>query len=1177
MSRCFHSLNHHSLSLNHHSLSLNHHSLSLNYRSLSLNCRRLFLFQQFLPITSTFHSKSLTYDSHPFTLLLKSSNFRTKRLFSKISDTKPHSSSVFPSFHEKNFLSGGSTFPYYDNSFFNRGEFFSPSYCCSPSPFRYLSSSSSSLQNNNLEREDTTNDTHQHQKTVNESSKLLNWIKKQQPELLLLPTLHSHFYEDMTSGGIFAVLLRLFRSHPTEAKALLRSVDADGSNLFHIAASVGDIDVLDLIYKCAPSYFFSLTNQQKNFLHFAALKGKVKTFKWAFRVNSPGANKLLQSVDEKGITVFHEASSGGNTKTLEWIYSHLPDLFFAVTNDEQNFLHLATKEGEVESLRWAEEVNPNHTKILTQAIDRHGLSLLHYAAISGDGETLSWVYERQPDLFTAKTRKGMTFLYVASSQKKFETFEWAFHINPTGTKSLLLTRDALGYTILHVASAQGNIKLLEWVYALQPELFSSYSNENKNLLHVAVEYSQINSLLWASHTNPDGVKTLLQSPDNRGFSLLHIAAEKGDRKVLSWVYEQQPTLFFEKLKNGKNFLHISALSGTLMTFAWAYETHPNGVFSLFETPDDDGVTVLHDAAVGGNHLVLGLVHHLQPDLFFELTKNKKNLLHIAASSGRIESLKWANELSPKQVKEFLLAQDEGGFTVLHDAASSGNPQVLDWVYELQPDLFSSLTYSKSNILHIAALNGNWEVFKWARSKDEEKMKALLTGVDVFDRTVLHAAAVSGDWETLQYIYTQQPTLFSSLAKHKMNILHYAAEMGQLDTINWANQINVDGCETLLNSTDEYGQTILHYAALSGEEKLLMWIFERFPVLFFTKDNYKMSFLHTATFAGCVETLKWANRINPDGVKAFLTQTNEGKLSILQQATAYREGFRAFEWIYEQQPDLFFCLTEHERNLLHVAAFQNNLEVLKWAFQKDAENAMKFLQTKDKYGETVFHRASYCGQTDILEWIYERIPEHFCEISNSQNSFLHIAITKGFLNVLEWAKQKNCEVTMSLLQTSESEEKNALFLAFSSGKKEVVDWVYKSLPHLFYYESKKGMNILHLAARFGDHEAIQWAFEANPTGSKELLQATDNKGRNALHQAAANFNEKMLNLLYELQPDLLLGKTKDESNFFHFCVYNDIGEEAIQWGLKMDPKNTIALLDSPNKLGVTPLGMTSRKK
>jgi ankyrin repeat protein len=198
---------------------------------------------------------------------------------------------------------------------------------------------------------------------------------------------------------------------------------------------------------------------------------------------------------------------------------------------------------------------------------------------------------------------------------------------------------------------------------------------------------------------------VINAVDKDGKTILHIAAEKGDREYCELLTPKMSSKIINAVsKDGVTALHCAAWRGMkevceLLINKMTPET--------INVVTKDGLTTLHSAIFGRNKEIFDLIFRECLEVINAVDNYGFTVLHIAASIG-LEGV--CEQLIPRMSFEAINA-DAGysGYTALHFAAEKGMKRVCELILERSPKAISAVDKYGRTALHLASSKGMVEV------------------------------------------------------------------------------------------------------------------------------------------------------------------------------------------------------------------------------------------------------------------------------------------------------------------------------------------------------------------------------------------------------------------------------------------------------------------------------------
>jgi ankyrin repeat protein len=318
----------------------------------------------------------------------------------------------------------------------------------------------------------------------------------------------------------------------------------------------------------------------------------------------------------------------------------------------------------------------------------------------------------------------------------------------------------------------------------------------------------------------------------------------------------------------------------------------------------------------------------------------------AIYSNNLGTLKWvvnAFKIMPKTIEM------EENLLIL--AAKVGNVEMMKYaILDCHMDKNSVSGRSDYNALQIAASFGKLDAVKYA-------MTLKLPYVSNANANLLHYAFQSGDLETINYflelgINPLEKTIFGT------TILHRAAKYGQAQAMSLAVNLGVSPHEL-----NEIGVNALHLAVKSGSLRATQYAITFGIDL---KTSFKNSFhaLHLSILSGNVEVFEYlVSLMDAFDVRAIFKEN----VLLIQDIIMNGMGVPGLKVAVKYELDLALVILEEGANLLHVAAAQTFNYLLNDANIKPIKNSNQ---------ATILHEASLSDDPKMFRLAYDALKNEF---------------------------------------------------------------------------------------------------------------------------------------------------------------------------------------------------------
>ena len=201
-------------------------------------------------------------------------------------------------------------------------------------------------------------------------------------------------------------------------------------------------------------------------------------------------------------------------------------------------------------------------------------------------------------------------------------------------------------------------------------------------------------------------------------------------------------------------------------------------------------------------------------------------------------------------------------------------------------------------------------------------------------------------------------------------------------------------------------------------------------------------------------------------------------------------------------DLLANADWHNYSALEVAAYLGKKDIFMWLFES-------FGPTPDQDISSLFNRAAFGGNLDIMEQVYLSVPaENRQELINSTPGYsyspLITAARRGHPEAVEWLLQHGADIN------AKYDKSNVLYAAVDGDNFEVLDCLFKhiqdkeKIKDLLTFRTKWGETVLmHGAFRENKDVFERLVEEAKKVGidPDEYMSTKDHTGENILSSAA----------------------------------------------------------------------------
>ena len=425
-------------------------------------------------------------------------------------------------------------------------------------------------------------------------------------------------------------------------------------------------------------------------------------------------------------------------------------------------------------------------------MDNRGWNTLHLAAQGGDTDIISLIHTHLPNI-ESKTGEGYTPLMVAAGTGKLHAVKWFLEKGATVTCEC-----NRGQNTLHYAAKGGDTDIISLIHTHLPNI-ESKTGEGLTPLMVAAFCGKLHAVKWFLEKG-----ATVACEDKRGGNTLHRAAMGGDTDIISLIHTHLPNIE-SKTDEGSTPLMVAALCGKLHVVKWFLE---KGVTVTCESIS--GWNTLHHAAMGGDTDIISLIHTHLPNIESKTGEGYTPLM-VAAFCGKLHAVKWFLEKGAT-----VACEDKRGWNMLHAAAQGGDTDIISLIHTHLPNI-ESKTGEGYTPLMVAAFCGKLHAVKWFL-----EMGATVACEDKRGWNTLHRAVQGGDTDIISLIHTHLPNIESKTGEG-LTPLMLAAFCGKLHVVKWFLEKGAT-----VTSVGSNRWNVLHFAAQGGDPDTIDLILTHLP-------------------------------------------------------------------------------------------------------------------------------------------------------------------------------------------------------------------------------------------------------------------------------------------------------------------------------------------------------------
>ncbi|KAF6201816.1 hypothetical protein GE061_004211 [Apolygus lucorum] len=435
--------------------------------------------------------------------------------------------------------------------------------------------------------------------------------------------------------------------------------------------------------------------------------------------------------------------------------------------------------------------------------------------------------------------------------------------------------------------------------------------------------------------------------------------------------------------NGRSIMHNLVKRGSLKIIE---EVERLCEISL-DVEDDDGISLVHEAAICGKLEILKWLQGKNINLLIACKRNKsamyyaieyenwdvvmwilngmhdttfqsdENLLQHVCYKGREDIVA---QLLNNRWKEDVNKKDSNGMTPILLAAERGHLKVAKLLVEAGADMTIS-SNDKFSILHLSSRYGNQSMIEWILESEERK-QIFLSSVDRTQRTPLHIAAEGGHLEAVKFLVKAGANM-STRSEGGQTLLHHAVMGGNSTLVGWIirQQQNEESFD--VNATMSNDKTPILLAAELGQLDIIkILINARADVLRRSKNNY--SIIHCAVFSESLEVVEWCLKNMPR--ELIESRDFEGKTPI---HLAGKLGLQSIVRELKDAGGELKSLSYEGASVLHYVAASGKPSLMQWCLSELREQNFN-VNHRDKYGRTPLDIAAAQNDVRIMKFLQD---------------------------------------------------------------------------------------------------------------------------------------------------------------------------------------------------------------
>ncbi|KNA14728.1 hypothetical protein SOVF_104960 isoform B [Spinacia oleracea] len=299
-------------------------------------------------------------------------------------------------------------------------------------------------------------------------------------------------------------------------------VESDNNTILHIAASAGLVDVVNSIIERSPNLLIRPNYNGDLPIHVAA-----KACQFAAVVGLVSSdNSMLESVNNDNNTALHIALQNQQEKMANYLFEKGPKSTFYQLN-VQGFspLYLAIKAEFWDLVKvMLSDDSVTKTEVVQQLSATSAKSIVHAAVIAKNKEIFERIFQRYNDVVLYKKDEyGRTTLSYAAYTGFVYGVKCIINDNKSRNEAYII--DENGLFPIHWACRGGNVEVIKEFFSCLPKNTRfMLSNKGYNILHVAAEAGKTEVAKYILQQPELEVETMINMKDEEGNTPLHLAS-----------------------------------------------------------------------------------------------------------------------------------------------------------------------------------------------------------------------------------------------------------------------------------------------------------------------------------------------------------------------------------------------------------------------------------------------------------------------------------------------------------------------------------------------------------------------------------------------------------------------------------------------------------------------------
>ena len=319
--------------------------------------------------------------------------------------------------------------------------------------------------------------------------------------------------------------------------------DNNGSTILHKACNKGNFELVSYLIDTYPDILTVRDDTRQSPLLDAGFSGSVDLVKYLI---SKGFGVL--DSDNEGRTVLHKACQEGKLQLVQYLIEKFSTLL-AIKDvaGKSSFLN-AGYSGSVELVKYMIDSGCD-----VYDMDNNGMNVLHCACQEGNVELVQYFIDEFSDMLKIRDKTGQSPFLTSGFSGSVELVKYLISRGCD-----VYDKDNDGRTVLHKVCQEGHIELVQYIVENYPDMLKIRDKVGLTSLIITGLSGSVDLMKYFMSRGCD-----IYEKDNDGWTVLHIACERGHLELVRYLVENFPGLLKVRNKRRQSPLKLAESSSSL--------------------------------------------------------------------------------------------------------------------------------------------------------------------------------------------------------------------------------------------------------------------------------------------------------------------------------------------------------------------------------------------------------------------------------------------------------------------------------------------------------------------------------------------------------------------------------------------------------------------------------------